>query len=222
MSGGAEGVTLTGFRHSVYTRSVRIALAEKGVAYAYAECDPFDPSDALSLMQNHPFGRVPVLHHGDFRLYEVAAILAYVDAAFDGPGLTPGDLRAAARMRQVIAIADNYVYWPLVRQAFSHGHYRPLVGDAANPALLRAGMAEAPRVLDALEEIAAEGLVLRADMLCLASCHLFPMLDYFALLPEGCELLMRRDALAAWLHRMGRRSSALATRPDLSDEETPE
>ncbi|WP_306116682.1 MULTISPECIES: glutathione S-transferase family protein [unclassified Roseovarius] len=215
-------LTLTGFRHSVYTRSVRIALAEKGVAYSYVECDPFDPTNALSLMQSHPFGRVPVLHHDGFRVYEVAAILGYVDACFAGIGLTPGDAQAAARMRQVIAIADNYVYWPLVRQAFSHGHYRPLVGEEGDPAALQKGLTEAPRVLDALEEIAAEGLVLRGDAICLASCHLFPMLDYFALLPEGREMLMQRDALAAWLHGMGRRPSALATRPDLSDEETPE
>ena len=30
-------------------------------------------------MARHPFGRIPVLDHGDFRLYETQAILRYLD-----------------------------------------------------------------------------------------------------------------------------------------------
>ncbi|MEO3413814.1 glutathione S-transferase family protein [Roseovarius sp. CAU 1744] len=215
MPAAGAGVVLTGYALSVYTRSARMALAEKGVTCDYAECNPFDPADALTLLQAHPFGRVPVLEHRGFRLYETAAILDYINAAFDGPALVPGDPQAAARMRQVISMVDNYVYWPLVRQAFSHGVYRPLVGEAADMARMQDGLEAAPRVLDALEEIAAEGLVLRPESASLACCHLFPMLDYFAMLPEGRELLAQRDALSGWVYAAGRRRAAALTRPEL-------
>lgn len=216
-TGETGTVVLTGYAYSVYTRSLRIALAEKGVPYAYVEVNPFDPADAVRLMREHPFGRVPVLRHESFRLWETPAMLAYVDAAFDGPALVSADVRKAARMRQVIAVSDNYAYVPLVRQAFSHGVFRALLGEVADKHALRTGLEAAQRVLDALDEIAAEGLALEPGQICLASCHLWPMLDYFAMLPEGQEMLARRDALSAWMYGMGQRVSVCETRPDLSD-----
>src|SRR6478752_2434516 len=60
----------------------------------------------------HPFGRVPILDHGDFRLYETQAILRYVDTlgSATAPSLQPRDARAAARMNQIIGIVDWYVF----------------------------------------------------------------------------------------------------------------
>ena len=37
----------------------------------------------------HPFGKMPILQHGDFFLYESLAIATYLDRAFEGPQLTP-------------------------------------------------------------------------------------------------------------------------------------
>jgi glutathione S-transferase len=36
----------------------------------------------------HPFGKIPVMRHGDVTLAESRAICGYVDRAFDGPALT--------------------------------------------------------------------------------------------------------------------------------------
>ncbi len=72
------------------------------------EADPFDPNAAERLRDLNPFGRVPVLRHGQFDLYETSAITRYVDAAFDGPRLVPDDPRASAQMAQVIAVIDAY------------------------------------------------------------------------------------------------------------------
>ena len=49
-------------------------------------------------LARHPFGRIPAIEHGDFKLYECQAILRYIDAAFDGPSLTPREPKAMARM----------------------------------------------------------------------------------------------------------------------------
>ncbi|MEM8850534.1 MAG: glutathione S-transferase N-terminal domain-containing protein [Pseudomonadota bacterium] len=89
-------VTLHGYRFSVYHRIARMALAEKSVAYAVAHVDPFDPALPATWLRMHPFGRVPVLAHGDFHLYETVAITRYIDAAFPGPRLTPAPANALA------------------------------------------------------------------------------------------------------------------------------
>jgi len=212
-------LTLTGYGFSVYTRAARMALAAAEARYAYVECDPFDPVQADGLRDVHPFGRVPVLEHDGFRLYETAAILHYVAEALGGAALLPEGAQARARMRQVMGIADSYVYWPLVRQAVSHGVFRPLEGEAADPDTLRAGLKPAPRVLNALEEIAAEGLVLRPGVPSLACCQLWPMLDYFAMLDQGRALIEARPALWAWAGAMRAQDIARATRPDLGQPE---
>uniref|UniRef100_UPI0025E3BB6F glutathione S-transferase N-terminal domain-containing protein n=1 Tax=uncultured Shimia sp. TaxID=573152 RepID=UPI0025E3BB6F len=71
----AAQVTVFGFGESIYTQVAMMTLAAKGVAFALQHEDPFETTDAGS----HPFGRVPVLRHGDFVVYETAAITRYVD-----------------------------------------------------------------------------------------------------------------------------------------------
>ncbi|MBZ8119650.1 glutathione S-transferase family protein [Roseovarius sp. LXJ103] len=204
---------LTGYRHSVYTWSARLALTEAGAAFDVVDLDPFTAEGLAALIPLQPFGRVPVLEHGSFRLWETAAILDYVNAELAGGRMTPEAPRALARMRQVIGLVDAYGYWPLVRQVFSHGFYAGNEGDLAQ---VDKGLKAAEAVLDALEEIAAEGLVLRPEVICLASCHLLPMLEYFAHVPEGSAALRRRRALTRWYEAAGARDATTRTRPDLS------
>ncbi|WP_428516907.1 glutathione S-transferase family protein [Roseovarius sp.] len=212
-----EGLRLTGYRFSVYTRSVRMVLAAKGLRYDYAECDPFGEG-AEALRRLHRFGRVPVLEAGAFRLWETQAILDYLEAMAPEPRMVPDAPEGVARMRQVMGIADSYAYWPLVRQAFSNAVFAALGGEAGDEDALADGLAAAPRVLDALEEIAAEGRVLRPGSLDLAGCHLWPMLDYFGMVPGGEERIAARPALAAWCGWMETCDAAQETRPNLTKE----
>lgn len=201
-----EAPVLTGFRHSVYTRAARIALAEKGVAYGYSEHDPFQPG----ARGPHPFGRVPVLRHGAFALYETSAITAYVDARFDGPALMPAAPEAAARAVQVIGMVDAYAYWPLVRQVYSHAVFRPAMGEPASDKVLTEGLEQAPRVLAAFEDVAAEALVL-GETFSRADCHLAPMIAAFSAAPQGAALLEGFPALSYWWAGVVGRASVIAT-----------
>ena len=200
---------LIGYRFSVYTWAVRMALAEASVAALYEEADPFDASLAGSLRQHHPFARVPVLWDGGFRLYETGAILEY---------LLPcaADTKTAARARQVAGIVDSYAYLPLVRQVYSHAVFRPALGRAGDTGEIAAGLAAAPAVLAALEEIAAEALVLRGGECAAAECHLAPMLGYFTQASQGRDMLAQFPALQRWFSGISRRDSYCRTRPDPS------
>ena len=42
-------------------------------------------------LARHPYGRIPAMRHGDVELFESTAICAYVNGAFDGPSLVPGE-----------------------------------------------------------------------------------------------------------------------------------
>lgn len=207
------GLAITGFSDSVYTRAVRLALIEKGLAHEYHEPNPFTDEGRAALMGIHPFGRVPVLQHYAFRLYETTAILGYLDDAFDGPELFPQGAKARARVLQVISIVDAYGYWPLVRQVFSHALYRPAMGEGRDEAQITAGLAASVPVLDALEEIAEGGLVLNGRDITRADCMLAPMIDCFCAVPDGQTLLGRRPALTHWFDAVCGRESFAQTRP---------
>src|SRR5206468_6356077 len=94
---------------SPFGRAVLIALEEKGASYRLSPVAPgsFRSPEHLA---RHPLGKVPVLDHGDFRLFETQAILRYLDRVLPSPALTPADPRAAARMDQAMNINDCYLF----------------------------------------------------------------------------------------------------------------
>lgn len=208
-------VLLRGYHYSVYTRIARMALHEKGVPHDAQEIDPFGADIPADYLRRHPFRRVPVLSHGDFDIYETAAITRYVDDAFAGPPLLPHAAQARARTAQVVSIVDNYAYRPLVRQVFAHRVFAPAIGEQGDATEIAAGLAESGPVLGALNTLAAEGLVLSGDTVTLADCHLAPMIAYFVAAPEGAAALEAYFALAQWWARISERTSLSATDPGL-------
>ena len=126
------------------------------------------------------------------------------------------DPKTAARARQVSGIIDNYGYLPLVRQVFSQRVFGPASGEATDEDEVSKGMGLAPTVLAALNEIAAEGLVLNGAGVGVADCHLAPMIGYFAKVPEGRDMLAQYPALVAWFGMISQHASYVTTQPDLT------
>jgi glutathione S-transferase len=208
-------LVLHGYRYSVYVRIARLVLAEKGVVYERVEVNPFAPDLPGEYLALHPFGRVPTLVHDDFTLYETGAITRYVDRSFAGPALQSQAPRELARMDQMMGVIDAYGYWPMVRQVFSHRVFRAAVGRPVDEAEVAQGMASAPRVLAALEDLAAPEAFLAGAELSLADLHVGAMMAYFTLAPEGAALLENYPRLAIWWASISRRPSFAATDPGL-------
>ena len=208
-------LVLHGYRYSVYVRIVRLVLAEKGVAYDRVEVNPFAPDVPAAYLALQPFGRVPVVVHDGFSLYETGAITRYIDRAFPGPSLQPASPQALARMDQIIGIVDSYGYWPMVRQVFSHRVFRTRTGQPVDGAEIERGLAASAKVLAALELLIEEGPLIGDGPVSLADLHLGAMMAYFVLAPEGATLLRDHRRLAAWWERTSARPSFAATEPGL-------
>lgn len=208
-------IELHGYQYSVYSWIARLALHEKGVAYDWIEVDPFAENIPASYIALHPFKRVPALTHAGFVLYETGAITRYVDEVFEGPKLQPLEPRERARCNQIISVVDSYAYWPLVRQVFSHGVFRPRMKRPVDESEFQSGLEAAPRVLAALESIAGEGPWLCGNQLSLADIHLAPMIGYFVLADEGRALLQKHPRLSEWWSELSNRSTFVTTTPRL-------
>jgi glutathione S-transferase len=156
---------------------------------------------------------VPTLVTGDFVLFETSAITRYVDEAFKGPPLQPIKPEDRGRVSQIISIIDCYAYWPLVRQVFSHGVFRPKLGCPADPIEYQRGLEAAPLVLRALDQLASEGGFLVADALSLADIHLAPMVGYFTSDPSGETQLKQYNRLSTWWSVMSLEKHFVETKP---------
>jgi glutathione S-transferase len=192
---------------------VRLALAEKGVAYRLAEVEIFGPDGVpAEHLERHPFGRIPVLQHGDFFLYESAAITRYVDEAFAGPPLQPAPGQPRARMSQIIGLLDAYAYRPMVWDIFVQRISIPRHGGSADEGKVRKAIPMVTRCLEQLEDFLAGRSFLVGEGLTLADLHAAPMLLYLQLTAEGRALLAGRARLSGWLQAMKARPSVIGTR----------
>jgi glutathione S-transferase len=102
-------VTLYAFPPSHCSQKVRLALAEKLVAYTNRFVDiemrlqNFEPQ----YLRLNPRGVVPTLVHGDRVVTDSARIIRYVDEAFDGPRLSPQDETERKHMEEWIDLQDR-------------------------------------------------------------------------------------------------------------------
>ena len=191
-----QPLVLYSYRYSVYCWIVRLTLAEKQLSFTVSELHPFDKDQAW--FERSPFGMVPVLTHGDFTLYESAAICRYIDLSFPDPALVPKEPMAAAQMVQAISIIDSYGYQPMIRQVFAHRVFRPMEGLEANKDEIARGLAASAPVLKALEALCGQGFARAGGQKTLADCHLAPMFGYFSQAEEGAEMLANHPKLARW------------------------
>jgi glutathione S-transferase len=72
---------------SPFARAVFATLEEKGAPWRIAPLAPGTTRQEPHLSR-HPFGRMPVLEHDRFHLYETQAILRYLDRILPRPGWT--------------------------------------------------------------------------------------------------------------------------------------
>jgi len=89
-----------------YCARVRIAFAEKGIAYEPVEIDL--SNRPAWLYEKNPAGRVPVLEEDTFVLPESVVIMEYLEERYPEPALLPADPAARALERlQVLRFDDE-------------------------------------------------------------------------------------------------------------------
>jgi glutathione S-transferase len=205
-------VTLFGLARSVYTRIACLALEEKAVPYRLEEVEIFGPGGVpANHLSRHPFGRIPVLLHDTFSVYETHAICRYVDEAFPGPSLQPTTPDVRARMAQLVSLLDSYAYRPMVWGVFVQRVRIPLRGGAADEQVVAKSLGEARTALSAISSLAGESPFLAGSMLTLADLHAYPILRCLSLAPEGQAAIAEHPPLARWLGSLGGRPSVLRT-----------
>ncbi len=111
---------------SPFSAKIRIALAEKGLAYEslsipWSRQNLWGPKPPEFLAVS-PRGKVPVLIDGDATVYDSTVIAEYLEDRYPKPALMPADPAGRARCRQLEDEADTAMsdeVTPLVQELFT-------------------------------------------------------------------------------------------------------
>jgi glutathione S-transferase len=92
-----SSIHLYSYQACPFARRTRMTLIEKGLNFELTEIDINNkPADFSSIS---PYGKVPVLLHGEEHIYESAIINEYLDESFPKPPLMPDSAIARAQAR---------------------------------------------------------------------------------------------------------------------------
>ena len=229
--------------NSVCAQKVRVALAEKELAYQEHLIDlrggQFDPA----YMKLNPNAVVPTLVHDGKPVIESSVILYYLDEAFPQVSLMPSDPHLRARVRQFNKLIDEYVHNSCTILTFATA-FRPwfagLTGEQVEARLAKSPSKQRTeykrdvalhglesryakdalgyhlKMLAWMEAALAEGLWLAGKAFSLADAAVIPYILRLDLLKLD-KLL--KPAVKEWYARMRARASV---KKELLDRMTPE
>ena len=197
---------------SPYVWSVRLALAEKGVAHEHVDVgiSEFRSEEHLA---RHPFGKIPAFEHDGFMLYETQTILRYIDEAFAAAPLQPIEVHPFSRMNQIMGIVDSYLTPCLLTGVLYQRFVAPRIGYTTDEAAVSAALPKVAHCLGEIARLAGDQQFLVGEVITLADLMAIPQIYYFKQLPEGAAQLAELPALAAWANRMAERQSLQVTKP---------
>jgi glutathione S-transferase len=186
-------------------RAVMATLIEKGASFRVAGLAPgahkVDPH-----LSRHPFGKMPVLQHEDFTLYETQAILRYLERVRPSPPLVPEEPRDAARMDQIMGISDWYLFQGVnVVIGFQRVVGPRLLGLTPDEAAISEAMPRAHVVFGELSRLLGHKPYLASHQVTLADLIVAPHMDFLSQTPEWTPLTRGRFNLVEWLGRMNER-----------------
>lgn len=198
-------VTIYGPPQSSYVRTARLVCEEKGVAYELAPIK-FGSDEHLAM---HPFGRVPILVHGDVRVVETSAIARYLDEVFPGPSLVPATALERARMEQWISSVNSYLYDDIVKK-YVFAYIFPKTEDKSpDRAMITAALPLLERDLRLVDKAVGENEWLAGKTMSLADLFLCPILAYASMFPEAKEIMGQ-------LKNLPRAGAAIMSRPSVA------
>jgi glutathione S-transferase len=158
---------LYGSSLSPFVRKALVFASEKGIELEVRPTGIADPDPQFRAAS--PFGKMPALADGDYKLADSSAICHYIEAAHPAPALIPAEPKARGRTSWFDEFADTILFACGARMFFNR-IVAPLFlkreGDAA--AADAAEREELPPILDYLEGVVPDAGFLVGEALTLA------------------------------------------------------
>lgn len=191
--------TVYGTPQSTYVRTVRLLLEETGADYNLKGVDIFNGENkSAEYLAKNPFGKVPTLEVDGELLYETAAITDYLDTVLAGSKFSPSEPLLLARMRQIMAIIDSYLYSPAIRTIVIQRLIVPSQGGETDEEQVKNAVAPAQTALKAIESLNIGSPYLLGSEVSIADFYLIPIFIYLSQTPEFDSITAQTPKIRTW------------------------
>ncbi len=194
---------------STYTRAACMVCEEKGIEYVLTET----PLQAPELFAIHPFGKMPVLRHGNVELFESKAIATYLDRSFPAPFVFPSDPHLAALTEQWVSLVNTVIDRTLIRTYLFAYIVPTLAGQAPDRQAIDAVLPAVREQIGVLDKAVARTGYLVGEEFTFADINLLPILHRVRQAPEGLRAVTSAKHLSRYYERHATRPSFERTDP---------
>ena len=184
---------------SPFVRKVCLVAEEKGIAYELVMSRPGNPDP--DFVKASPFGKIPAIVDGDYRLADSSAIVAYLEAKHPGNPMLPADPQARGQAVWWDEFADTILAASGLKILFNRLVGPKILKIGGDEATALQGEAELPRILGYFESVAPESGWLVGDAFTLADvsvASMFRSLSYVGHEPKS----QTHPRTAAWYARV--------------------
>jgi len=208
-------VEIIGYDASSFVRTALMACVEKGIAHRLVP-GPLANGDLKSpaYLALNPYGRMPVMRHDDFVLYETSAILRYLEDRFDGQRLIPVDPEQAAIAEQWTSAINFSGYRNLIIGYVFHYVFPKGADGGPDRTAVEGGLAAMRRELEILNGGLARGPYFCGSEPTMPDLLLVPILDYVRRMPEGSQAFDALPNLRRLMSAFEQRDSYRVTMPE--------
>jgi glutathione S-transferase len=191
---------------STCTRKVLTTLAEKQAKFDFVNVDLGTGGHKKpEYLVHQPFGQVPALEDGDFKLYESRAMIRYIDEVVSGHPLTPKEPKGRAMMEQWISVETSN-FTPHAMTYIYQYFFAPMRGQQTDLAKVEEAKPKLEKCLDVMDKCLAKGPHFTGDQFTLADICFMPYFEY-AMGTPAKDVIGARSNVAAWWKRVSERAS---------------
>jgi glutathione S-transferase len=184
-----------------FAHRVRLTLIEKGVPFELIEIDP--QNKPANFLEISPYGKVPVLKHGDNCVWESAIVNEYLEEVFPNPPLLPREPMLRAQARIWINFADTCLFATTGKLLYSR--------DPQPPTALLTELTEHLLFMEhqGVRKISPNGSYWLGTELSLVDLTFYPWFEQLAVLEHfrGFGLPSGLDRLQEWWETVAKRES---------------
>ena len=201
-------LTVYGIPASTYVRTVRLLLEEAGIEYTLKNIDIFSgENQSAEYLAKNPFGKVPTLEVDGELLYETAAITEYLNTVLASNKFSPSDPMQSARMRQLMAIIDSYLYPSAIGTIVIQRLIVTSQGGKADEDKVKNAVAPAQKAVKAIESLAVASPYLLGSQVTIADFYLIPIFIYLSQTPEYEAITAQTPKLRTWWDKVNQLES---------------
>lgn len=191
--------TVYGTPISTYVRTVRLLLEEANAEYDLEKVGIFDGENtSAEYLAKNPFGKVPTLEIDGEILYETSAITEYLNTVLANNKFSPSEPLLQARMRQIMAIIDSYLYPRAIGTIVIQRLIVPNQGGQTDEDKVKNAIAPAQTAVKAIETLIVGSPYLLSSDISLADFHLIPIFIYLSKTPEFDLVTAQTPKLRTW------------------------